>query len=161
MQTKKLILLVFLILCSWKSNLNAQNLVVKLNNGTQNSELLNTVKKLSFANGDLLVSFKTGIPDSYSLAEIQKLYFGLETSVPDLELNDENKLSIYPNPVNQTVTIQNILAGTSELKIFRMDGKLVLLTSEISETETLDLGNLPAGIYLLIAKNQSVKFIKL
>jgi hypothetical protein len=135
--------------------------VVKLNNGTQNSELLNTVQKLNFTNGNLLVSFKTGTTDSYSLAEIQKLYFGLETSFSDLAIQNEDKLYIYPNPVNQIVKIQNIPEGTSELRIFRMDGKLVLLTTAVSENETLDLGNLSAGIYLLIAKNQSAKFIKL
>ena len=161
MRKKTLSLLAFLVFCSWTSELLAQNLVIKLNNGTQNSELLNTLQKLSFENGNMHVSFKTGSTDSYNLAEIQKLYFGLETSVAELPLQADTKLSISPNPVSEMARIQNIPEGTSELKIYRMDGKLVLQASAILENGTLNLGNLPSGIYLLIAKNQSLKFIKI
>jgi len=33
--------------------------------------------------------------------------------------------------------------------------------SAFVENGTVNLGNLPSGIYLLIAKNQSLKFIKI
>jgi hypothetical protein len=161
MRKKTLSLLAFLVFWSWTSELLAQNLVIKLNNGTQNSELLNTLQKLSFESGNMIVSFKTGSTDSYNLAEIQKLYFGLETSVAELPLQADTKLSISPNPVSEMARIQNIPEGTSELKIYRMDGKLVMQSSAILENGTLNLGNLPSGIYLLIAKNQSLKFIKI
>lgn len=139
----------------------AQSLVVRLYNGAESSAQVGSIQKLSFADGNLLISYKTDSTGSFPLADIQKIYFGSETSVPQAEVADPNKLSVYPNPVSQELTLLNIPANISRIFIYSIDGKLVMIVPVSTESETINVSNLESGIYLLIANGQSVRFIKL
>ena len=153
--------MLFLFFGSSAQELYAQSLVIRLNNGSETTDLLNSLQKLSFAEGNLLVSFKSGSTESYQLPEIQKLYFGFVESVPEPALQAITALSIYPNPAGQEINLQNIPVGTSTIFIYRMDGKLMMQAMVSSSSETIKVDDLQSGIYILIANNQTVKFIKL
>jgi hypothetical protein len=62
------------------------------------------------------------------------------------------KINIYPNPFNQTIHV-NMNSDTSlvgnVLRLYNADGKLVLTQIIQSQNTTLNLGNLPAGFYIL------------
>jgi len=62
---------------------------------------------------------------------------------------DLSSLKIYPNPATDRITINNgeNPAGTS-WTIFSLDGKMQM-TGTFGQSGTIELGNLPCGMYLL------------
>ncbi|MEM1216159.1 MAG: M36 family metallopeptidase, partial [Bacteroidota bacterium] len=69
-----------------------------------------------------------------------------------LEINQTRSLELYPNPVQETLTVSlaETITETVEVALLGTDGKVLQSQqfSQFQQTE-LDLSNLPAGIYLL------------
>ena len=81
---------------------------------------------------------------------------GIET------VETDNLISIYPNPVqqNSTLTIESetIKAG-DKIEIFDMNGKLISVNLASGIENSINIGALPQGVYLLkLGGNRSVKF---
>jgi hypothetical protein len=161
MRSFTLLLLLFLFAGASFSELYAQSLVIRLHDGSETTELVKSVQKLSFSDDNILVSFKTGSIDSYLLSDVQKLYFDINESVPESQASTETKLSVYPNPAEQKITLHNIPEGTSEVFIYRTNGKLILKKLVSTSIETINVADLQRGMYILIAGSMTVKFIKL
>ncbi len=125
------------------------------------------------------LSFNTGLPNVlvYSL-DIQQSggllragTFGRglwETQLaPALGINavtDEATVKVYPNPSNSgkyTVEIKNYVTGAKKIGVYNMLGEKVCqeFTSQNSEF-TIDLSNMPQGIYLLMVDNTYTKLVK-
>ena len=69
--------------------------------------------------------------------------------------------SPYPNPAVQTVTLPFYTENASDLMIYSIDGKLVTscrVQAGYGEA-TVDVNNLPAGVYIYRLNSQSGKFI--
>lgn len=143
------------------SVLKAQSLVIRLNNGNENTELLNSVQKITFSANDLLLAFKSGSTDVYGLSTIQKLYFDTGTGTRDAQIKRENILSVVPNPAVNVITIGNFGKVKGILSIYRSDGALVLQQELNNGTETIDISGLQSGLYFIISNGSSAKFIRL
>ncbi len=141
--------------------LNAQTLVIRQSDGTLNTDLLSSIQKLSFADANLKVRFKSGTTDNYSLSLIQRVYFDNLTSVGEAIAVDDQRLKLYPNPVGAELHLENIPVGTTILNVYRMDGKMVMQSGVSGNSATLQTGNLPGGMYIIRADDENVKFIKL
>jgi len=66
----------------------------------------------------------------------------------DVEENNQDEISLYPNPSNGILKIDsknNIIRG---VEIIDQIGKIILVQSEIID-QSIDVSNLPKGIYLL------------
>ena len=76
--------------------------------------------------------------------------------------NNDNTVSIYPNPVKSSVTIQN--ATDKEILIYDTKGKLLLIESIKTEKQEIDLSVLSKGLYYAQIKNlqstSTIKFLK-
>jgi len=76
--------------------------------------------------------------------------------------NEDINVSVYPNPANNTVTINTNMDDEATLEILTLEGKVVkseVLKSNSTEVNVSDLTN---GIYLLnISNSSSRKAIKL
>ena len=64
-------------------------------------------------------------------------------------------ITMYPNPVTSTTTIQN--AANSKIIIYNMNGKEVLAKFISSNNEVLDLSSLSVGIYYAETAGENVK----
>ena len=88
----------------------------------------------------------TGTPDNWSL--YAKGYYyrtpGIASEMQDPLQSD--KLSVYPNPVTGKIRIDG-LTERSMLYIYDTQGQLVF-SLQIENNEEIDLGHLPAGLYL-------------
>jgi hypothetical protein len=150
-----------MVLCPEAGELKAQSLVIRLNAGSENTQMLGSIQKLSFSDGNLLVSKKSGGTDLFDLSAIAKLYFAIETSIPEYCAPETNRINLYPNPAESELTVRNIPPGTSEIFIYRVDGMLVMKIPVSSEKETIRIDNLHKGLYFLVASGFNLKFIKL
>ncbi|WP_123985420.1 T9SS type A sorting domain-containing protein [Taibaiella soli] len=65
------------------------------------------------------------------------------------EINAARQISIYPNPANAFLTIDNKNAVYNEMAIYSVEGKKILSSQLEAGVNTIATGALSAGIYLL------------
>lgn len=71
------------------------------------------------------------------------------------------KLTIYPNPFNNQISITNLSETVELIKIMDIYGKIVLEKTQINESKLeLDLSNLKSGIYYLIMVSDKIEIEK-
>ncbi len=158
---RKLKLLLMLLLFSMTAvNLSAQSLTVKLKNGSESTDVLNTVRKLTFSDGNLLVWLTAGATDSYVLSTVQKVYFDTSISIDETPPSISQSLHVFPNPAGNKLTIESIPLSAQLIKVFRTNGQLVVSEFVTSTTQTLDISMLNAGLYLININGRNAKFIK-
>lgn len=78
------------------------------------------------------------------------------------ESKEKNKLNIFPIPTNKILYVINPKNGGNKIEIYDTSGNLVL-NKKISDSEnkiSLDVENLPKGIYIYKVGDLSTKFIK-
>ena len=89
--------------------------------------------------------------------------YSLPTSALTLkEIQSKNKLSAFPVPTNKILNIINPQNGANKLQIFDGSGKLVASKSFGSSENkiSIDVENLPKGVYFYKIGDLSSKFIK-
>lgn len=67
------------------------------------------------------------------------------------ENEKENHWNLFPNPTNELITLKGERNGTETIFIYSGDGKLIF-NDKLSEN-TIDVSDLPAGIYFLKIRN--------
>jgi len=65
----------------------------------------------------------------------------------------KNKLQVFPNPVNNEFHIQSDKIHLDEIFIYTIQGQCVKHTKIYEEYQKINIASLPAGIYLLKAKD--------
>ena len=84
------------------------------------------------------------------------------TSLAAKEIQTKNKLSAFPIPTDKTLTIFNPSNGSNKVEVFDTSGKLIINKSfgNSERKISLDVENLPKGIYIYKVGDLSSKFIK-
>jgi hypothetical protein len=83
-----------------------------------------------------------------------------------IEENNLLRIGVFPNPVNNEITLTSNMDGTGTINILDVSGRFVLQQKiVVSATQKINVQELPAGIYSLIViieNTQSViPFVKL
>lgn len=160
---KKHALLSLLLFCCY--TLVAQTMYVRPLSGSQTSYSVANIKKLTFENGNLVVTNTTGANGIFALSDNRYLNF---TNLPLGTTNSvvaENKFYVYPNPSNQWLNIAhtNSSITPSLVEIVSIEGKL-LLQQQLSSSSQIDISQLPKGMYLCKinsnTQSQIIKFLK-
>ena len=123
MKYKKLGLNAVLLLGIGLTGLHAQNMNVKENTGKDNSYVLQNIQKMTFSSGNLIITEKGKSDATYSLSEVKRLGFSSLITNSENVVLEEDKLIIYPNPVQNTVNIAVSEKGL--LIILTIDGKIM------------------------------------
>jgi hypothetical protein len=63
---------------------------------------------------------------------------------------------IYPNPVTDILNVQSNLSNYS-LRIYTLQGQLLLEKTENSNSQSLDLGSLSSGMYFLVLESENIQ----
>lgn len=71
------------------------------------------------------------------------------TSAPGIEIGKSVEVTVYPNPTSQMLNIRRNTSDAASLSIVSASGAMMLSATLSSESETVDLQNFPAGIYIL------------
>jgi hypothetical protein len=115
---------------------------------------------------DKLLSNKKYYVKAYSTNTYGTSY-GNEVQFTTLRINiigvTENLIQIFPNPVRDKLTIDN-LSGNIVAKIFTIEGKLILKVNLNNEIKEIKVNDLSKGIYILKLENEEMiierRFIK-
>lgn len=90
--------------------------------------------------------------------EGNKAYFG-NNALSTEELS-KNKISIYPNPVKEKLTIENKNSNISNVQIVDTNGKLILNQKINSDKTEINFAAYPKGIYFIQFESEG-KIIKI
>lgn len=95
-------------------------------------------------------------------AGINEIYLLPTTVLTTKEIQRKNKLSAFPIPTNKILTIINPQNGENKIEVFDTSGKLVLnkIFTDSENKISVDVENLPKGIYIYKVGELSSKFIK-
>jgi len=76
--------------------------------------------------------------------------------------SDGELFSVYPNPIQDKFTL--ISSGSTQMKIFDIQGRVILERGNLSDSESFDISGFSSGIYFLQAstnvKNSVIKLVK-
>lgn len=139
-------------------NLNAQSLIVKLYDGSEKTQELSSLQTMKFADSNLLVNTTDGESASYNISSIQKLYFKSTSTDVDVITDNTDDILFYPNPASDVIYIKNC-SENSLMSVFNIDGRLIYQTKISTSTSSVNIQNLPQGVYLLKTNNQTFKII--
>jgi hypothetical protein len=186
-KSKTFILLMLLFFGPFCFRASAQGMIVMMKDGTENTKAISSLLNFTFSGSDLLLKLINKTSENYTVTDIRKIFFDPTYTNPDStdgsddsdSTNIDNpgdtdqdstitaisesslkKLSIYPNPVEYQLFLKNVPETSSAIKIYRMDGVVVMLLRETAGISSIDISELPSGFYLLRIDSQTVKFIK-
>ena len=149
------------------ANLFAQStLYVKNKSGTQTSFALSSIKKLTFAAGNMTVTKTDASTQNFALSSNRYLSFkDIGTGVLTMENTESSTLTVFPNPASNFLQINSAedISGR-QVQIINLQGQVVLQTVLQSQTTSVNITGLQTGIYLCRVQNQkqvnTIKFIK-
>jgi hypothetical protein len=136
--------------------LQAQNMVLRLQGGTEQTIHLSNLQKITFSGSNLVLNLTSGSTQSYGFSNLEKMYFTPLTSIKNTV---QAKADIFFNPTDNEIHFRNLAAGAQRVVVYRMDG-LALINTTVTNDETIDMSGYPASIYLIRINNQILKFKK-
>lgn len=140
-----------------------QTLVIKTKSGTESIKPLESLKSIGFDNDLFSVYLSSNnATEVFSMSDLIAVYF-LRWPLSSEKLAEPftNKdMIVYPNPVMDNLHFKNIPESNFSVRIFKLDGVLVLDCKVETGNPSLDVSTLKPGLYLLKANNQTMKFSK-
>lgn len=164
LQHHKLSLLLFFALVS--SSVRAQTMYVRTNSQGISSYPIETIGKLTFPSGNLLVTNTTGSNATIGLSDVRKITFNAALGTTQQQASPSSAFYLYPNPTGNEVHIgsrdEALLA--SEISVVSIEGRLLLQQNQQDSAGTIDVSALPSGLYLCKitsgSQTQTIKFLK-
>jgi hypothetical protein len=160
---KKIYIVGALFLCL---GAKAQTMYVRPIAGNQTTYPVADIQKLTFDNGNMLVTNITGASGTFALSSLRYVSF-TDFALGTTTLIENNKFYAYPNPASHLLTISgsNLMQGVENIQILSLEGRLLLQQKPTNTTTPqVDISGLPQGMYLCKITNgnqqQIIKFIK-
>ena len=121
---------------------------------------ISTDLKIDFV--DTGFDFIRGVSDvvgSYEYSDVEKIVFKANSSIESIANSID--VIVTPNPVVDMLTLRgaDALVG-SEINVYSIDGQNKLRISEWNG-ESIDVSDLPSGIYIINTQSKNLKFVKL
>jgi len=146
----------------------AQTMYVKQIDNIQTTYSINNISKMTFSPGNILIDQINGNDVQYNLDSVRYIAFQLYTVGVQENNSNEQRISVYPNPVRSILNIdlRNIINESGTIQILSMNGSL-LKSNPISSNagcQQVDVSNLAKGVYLckIICgqRTETIKFVK-
>ena len=153
-----LLLLAFTLGLAFPLTAQSTMMTIHLNDGSERNYFMSENDRVYFEDNETLVVEITinTKSDRYNLADIRKI-----TCAETEGVSENSSASVYltPNPVHDVFLLRN-LDGKETIQIYALDGRLMKST-ETSEGQSIDISDLPIGLYLVKTEQQTLKMIKL
>jgi hypothetical protein len=148
-------------------SINAQTMFVRPIAGSQTTYPVVDIQKLTFDNGNMLVTNNTGASGTFAISGLRYVSFtdfNLGTTNPELATS---KFYAYPNPASHILNISgsNAMQLVSQIEILSLEGRLLTQQNPSNESAPqIDISALPQGMYLCRIANgnqqETLKFLK-
>lgn len=127
---------------------------------------LTKIDKITFTDTNFSIHFDSSsqlievASEDYAYGEVEKITFSNINSIENIGKEENVKLMISPNPVDNIIRIVGYNnSEPAQLSIYSLNGEEVMRI-ENWQGETIDASPLSAGIYILRINTTTIKFIK-
>ncbi len=86
------------------------------------------------------------VEDANGCSDSLSVFVGSQVGIED---EYQNRFKIYPNPTSGVIQIETSLNSTYHVKLYSMQGKLVLDKAQAKNNQAIELQHLPKGVYML------------
>lgn len=154
---KKQILLIALILSAGITAHAQQAMTLWVQKATGEQQMIETLHdlKLTFSQGNMIATLYNGSQNTFSIADITKLYFGSDDSA--VRQLPAEEVFLW-SPLARELTV-NCQPGTL-VNIYDASGRCVSRTIQSIAKSPISLSALPKGVYIVEAAGQSVKIAR-
>ena len=132
--------------------------VVISNDGNQRQELLEDIDRIEIGATALTIKNVGGASETVDYTDIDRIMIGAEWTAVQ-RVTAPGEIAVWPTATTGIVNISGLEAGTA-VTVFDIKGAVAANAVATGEITSLNLGQLPAGVYVVTAANQSVKIIK-
>ena len=165
MKQKKLIVL--LLFGLGLTQLDAQTTLFVHETGTVHTFLLNSIEKITFSPGNILVHRNIGDTITYPLSNVEFLNFNYLTTGILNSTMQNSTASVYPNPAVDYLQINfdSRVIGNMQIEIIDLQGR-ILIRQMIngSALAQIPISELAQGLYVCRLQNgdaiENIKFLK-
>lgn len=148
--------LILLFLCGLFLNIQAVNItVIRL---TGDAKEVQQVNAIQFLPGQT-IQCQLSNGESTELTGVRKISFENNDFTAIEDVTTPSTIHIYPNPTADMLIIDGVTAK-QEITIYSLNGSKVLSTQSQEGTNTIQVSELPNGVYLLRLSNETFKLIK-
>ncbi len=136
--------------------MRAQQLAVAFNDGGEvKFEENYTSCKITFSNGQMLFHVDGAVKNTIGIKDISRIYFyGVDAHVDEMQNKDivkyfatTEELVIYAQP-------------GAAVAIYHANGSLILSRVQTIASTPISVAHLPAGAYIAVVENVTLKFVK-
>ena len=146
----------------------AQTMYVRQINNIQTTYSIDNISKMTFSSGNILIDQINGNDVQFYMDSVLYIAFQLYTVGIQENNSDNQKISVYPNPVSSILNIdlRNMAEDNGTIQILSMNGSLLKSIPVPSGEKLLqiDVSGFAQGVYLCkiicAAKSETIKFIK-
>lgn len=136
------------------------SLDIKNSDGSEKNIDVNSLRKITFGNGMMILNYRIGTVENVITSSVQKLVFTSFTGLNDLQVEPAT-LIVFPNPSREYISLKNIPDGDVKIVIFSINGSQLINLQHYTNNEMIDINHLTRGIYIIKVNNQALKFTKL
>jgi hypothetical protein len=148
--------LILLFLCGLFLNIQAVNItVIRL---TGNAKEVQQVNAIQFLPGQT-IKCQLSNGESTELTGVRKISFENNDFTAIEDVTTPSTIRVYPNPTADMLIIDGA-AAKQEIAIYSLNGSKVLSAQSQEGTNTIQVSELPNGVYLLLLSNETFKLIK-
>ena len=149
-------LLMILFLCGLYLHIQAVNItVIRL---TGDAKEVQQVNAIQFLPGQT-IKCQLSNGESTELTGVRKISFENNDFTAIEDVTTPSTIRVYPNPTADMLIIDGVTAQ-QEIAIYSLNGAKVLSTQSQEGTNTIQVSELPNGVYLLRLSNETFKLIK-
>ncbi len=160
----KFLLFIFLISVFHVVCMAGNQFVLELANQKKYVVIVNHIKSIKFNVVDSVMEISLKdyaselMPNQVSFKQINSLYF-YDTSTDISQSSIAEKPFAVYTPKTSALQVNTI--KNTKVSIYTVDGKCVLSKKADNELTSINLSNIPVGIYVVVNNNHKQKFIKL
>jgi len=137
----------------------AQTLYIESNDGSTSAVYLTDVESIVFQNNNLVVNSEDCEARYFNMTFSDFLTF--EENVTGIgEMESGALMSIYPNPVKNSLTIDFPSAVVSEAMVINATGEVLSSFKLNRQRNVIDITHLSSGLYFILIDGRIQKFVK-
>ncbi len=149
---KKFLLVAIATILSLPALADDYNLYIVNTSNVKTAYAVSDVQKITFENGNVVVTATDGTTVSTAISAISELYFNTETAESISRLNTDGTFSFD----GENITLAH---ATSTIRVYQASGLLVASLTA-SDGQPISLSQLPRGIYIVNVDGLNFKIAK-
>ena len=145
------------LLLAFSTGMSQNKITLTFQDASTQEIEVNAYGKIYFSDNYMYIDNGTALPFSFAVSNIRNMIFNEGLDVPEIVTET---FKVYPNPVHNLLYINGNDSQNYPYALYSIDGRL-LLHGDIRNGDSVDVSELPSGLYILKIHNTSLKINKL